>query len=217
MLKKSLLIYYLEKIFFFLVSGRGRKERCLMLLAEFYDAIKSWNLPYKMALSLAVKWVNMRNVYSNICNMVSAIEMLIIIIAVRGGGHWNSTEPLDLSVIGTNVETTRAASALRYLRFSLFLEWNMPKCQQYLPFQGWIMDEFYFLLYTSLHFPNFLLQTCIIAIIGRKMLFIKPWTSPTQQYPRHNFSTLGWTIFSPPAWISFSLGVTNHSFFHLFI
>lgn len=64
----------------------------------------------------------MRNVYSNICNIVSAIEMLIIIIAVRGGGHWNSTEPLDLSVIGTNVETTRAASALHYLRFSLFLE-----------------------------------------------------------------------------------------------
>lgn len=28
----------------------------------------------------------MRNVYSNICNMVSAIEMLIIIIAVRGRG-----------------------------------------------------------------------------------------------------------------------------------
>lgn len=54
--------------------------------------------------------------------MVSAIEMLIIIIAVRGGGHWNSTEPLDLSVIGTNVEATRAASALHYLRFSLFLE-----------------------------------------------------------------------------------------------
>lgn len=65
----------------------------------------------------------MRNVYSNICNMVSAIEMLIIIIiAIRGGGHWNSTEPLDLSVIGANVETTRAASALHYLRFSLFLE-----------------------------------------------------------------------------------------------
>ena len=67
----------------------------------------------------------------------------------------------------------------------------MPKCQQYLPFQGWIMDEFYFLLYTSLHFPNFLLQTCIIAIIGRKMLFTKSWASPTQQYPRHNFSALG--------------------------
>ena len=50
----------------------------------------------------------------------------------------------------------------------------MPKCQQYLPFQGWIMDEFYFLLYTSLHFPNFLLQICIIAIISRKMYLQNP-------------------------------------------
>lgn len=50
------------------------------------------------------------------------------------------------------------------------------------------MDRFYFLLYTSAHFPDFLLQTCIITIISRKMLFIKPRASLTPQYTRHAVS-----------------------------
>ena len=121
MLKKSLLIYYPEKIFFFLVSGRVRKERCLMLyvIGWILWHYKILNLPCKMALSPAVKWVNMRNVYSNICNMVSAIEMLIIIIAVRGRGplelFWT---PLTWVLLVQMWRPKGLPQALHYLRFS---------------------------------------------------------------------------------------------------
>lgn len=149
MFKKSLLIYYLEKIFFFLVSGRVRKERCLMLLAEFYDTIKSWNLPCKMALSPAVKWVNMRNVYSNICNMVSAIEMLIIIIAVRGRGplefFWT---PLTWVLLVQMWRPQGLPQALHYLRFS-FPGVKYAQMSTVLTFPG---VDYGWVLFSSLHF-----------------------------------------------------------------